>query len=129
MTVAGRRVVSPKIKAAIEALTLESRPLPVRPICRHVRQFAQTTGEPLPRYGTVYDLVRDVPVGLVTFAHRGGKAYSEEFDLVHRGEAPRSNSIPLTFRCTLAGTATFVLVLTLSKPSNLVTSPSSTSEQ
>jgi putative transposase len=86
----GRRVVSPKIKAAIEALALESPPLPVRSICRQVRQFAEATGEPLPRYGTVYDLVRDVPVGLLTLAHRGGKAYSEEFDLVHRREASRS---------------------------------------
>jgi len=68
----GRRVVSPKIKAAIEALALESPPLPVRSICRQVRQFAQATGEPLPRYGTVYDLVRDVPMGLLTLAHRGG---------------------------------------------------------
>jgi putative transposase len=41
---------------------------------------AEATGEPLPRYGTVYDLVREVPVGLLTLAHRGGKAYSEEFD-------------------------------------------------
>ena len=88
-----RRVVSPKIKAAIEALALESPPLPVRSICRQVRQFAEATGEPLPRYGTVYDLVREVPVGLLTLAHRGGKAYSEEFDLVHRREAPRSNAI------------------------------------
>jgi hypothetical protein len=55
----GRRVVSPKIKAAIEALALESPPLPIRSIWRQVRQFAEATGEPLPRYGTVYDLVRD----------------------------------------------------------------------
>lgn len=41
-----RRVVSPKIKAAIEALALESPPLPVRSICRQVRQFAEATGEP-----------------------------------------------------------------------------------
>jgi putative transposase len=88
-----RRVVSPKIKAAIEALALESPPLPVRSICRQVRQFAERIGEPLPRYGTVYDLVRDIPVGLLTLAHLGGKAYSEEFDLVHRREAPRSNAI------------------------------------
>jgi putative transposase len=32
----GRRVVSPKIKAAIEALALESPPLPVRSICRDI---------------------------------------------------------------------------------------------
>jgi putative transposase len=63
-------VVSPKIKAAIEALALESPPLPVRSICRKVRQFAGATGEPLPRYGTVYDLVRQVPVGLLIAGRR-----------------------------------------------------------
>jgi putative transposase len=89
----GRRVLSPKVKAAIEALALESPPLPIRSIWRQVRQFAEATGEPLPRYGTVYDLVRDVPVGLLTLAQRGGKAYSEEFELAHRREAPRSNAL------------------------------------
>jgi putative transposase len=58
-----------------------------------VRQFAEATGETLPCYGTVYALVREVPVGLLTLAHRAGKAYNEEFDLVHRRGAPRSNAI------------------------------------
>src|SRR5271170_7661862 len=40
-----RRVVSPKIKAAIEGLALERPPLPVRSICRQVRQFAEAYGE------------------------------------------------------------------------------------
>ena len=57
-----RRVVSPKIKAAIEGLALERPLLPIRSICRQIRQFAEGTGERLPRYGTVYDLVREVPV-------------------------------------------------------------------
>jgi putative transposase len=86
-------VVSPKIKAAIEGLALERPPLSVRSICRQVRQFAEATGEPLPRYGTVYDLVREVPSGLLTLAHHGSKAYGEGFDLVHRREAARSNAI------------------------------------
>jgi putative transposase len=88
-----RRVVSPKIKAAIEGLSLERPPLPIRFICRQIRQFAEATGERLPRYGTVYDLVREVPGSLLTLAHRGSKAYSEGFDLVHRREAPRANAI------------------------------------
>jgi putative transposase len=46
-----RRVVSAKIKAAIEGLALERPPLPIRSICRQVRQFAQATGELPPRYG------------------------------------------------------------------------------
>jgi putative transposase len=87
------RVVSPKIEAAIEGLALERPPLPIRSIGRQVRHFAEATGEPMPRYGTVYDLVREVPTGLLTLAHSGGKAYSEGFDLVHRREAARSNAI------------------------------------
>jgi putative transposase len=89
----GRRVVSPKIKAAIEGLALERPPLPIRSIFRQVRAFAQATGEPMPGYGTVYDLVRNVPNSLLTLAHQGGKAYSEGYDLVHRREAARSNAI------------------------------------
>ena len=88
-----RRVVSPKIKAAIEGLALERPPLPIGSICRQIRQFAEATGERLPHYGTVYDLVREVPGSLLTLAHRGSKAYSEGFDLVHRREAPRANAI------------------------------------
>lgn len=34
-------MVSAKIKAAIEGLALERPPLPIRSICRQVRQFAQ----------------------------------------------------------------------------------------
>ena len=88
-----RRVISPKLKAAIEALALESPPLPVRSIWRQTRQFAETIGEPPPRYGLVYDLIRELPVGLLTLAHRGGKTYSEKYDLVHRREALRPNAI------------------------------------
>ena len=88
-----RRVVSPMIKAAIEGLALERPPLPIRSICRQVRAFAEATGEPIPGYGTVYDLVREVPSGLLTLAHQGSKAYSEGYDLVHRREAARSNAI------------------------------------
>jgi putative transposase len=85
--------VSPKIKAAIEGLALERPPLPIRSICRQIRQFAEASGERLPGYGTVYDLVREVPRSLVTLAHRGSKAYGESFDPVHRREAPRANTI------------------------------------
>jgi putative transposase len=46
-----RRVVSQKIKAAIEGLALERPPLPIRSICRQVRAFAQATGQPMPCYG------------------------------------------------------------------------------
>ncbi len=65
-----RRVVSPNIKAAIEGLALNRPPLPIPWICRQVRQFAEATGERLPRYSTVYDLVCEVP-GVLTLSHEG----------------------------------------------------------
>jgi hypothetical protein len=58
-------VVSSKIKAAIEGLALERPPLPIRSICRQIQQFAEVTGERSPRCGTVYDLVREIPGGLL----------------------------------------------------------------
>lgn len=88
-----RRVVSPTIKRAIEGLALERPPLPIRSICRQIRQFAEATGERLRLYGTVYDLVREVPGSLLTLAHRGSKACSEGFDLVHRREVPGADAI------------------------------------
>lgn len=88
-----QRVVSPKIRAAIKGLALERPPLPVRSVYRQVRQFAETCGEPVPGYGTVYALVRQLPAGLMTLAHLGTKTYGETFDLVHRREAVRPNAI------------------------------------
>jgi putative transposase len=86
-----RRVVSPKIKAAIEALSLESPPLPVRSICRQIRQLAETIGEPLLRYGTVYDLVREVPIGLLTLIvaeRRTAKSLTWFIDEKRRDKTP-----------------------------------------
>lgn len=89
----GRRVISQKIREAVEGLALERPPLPITSLYRQVRQFAETIGEPLPSYWIVYDLVRSMPAALVTLAHEGTKAYSERFDLVHRREATRANAV------------------------------------
>jgi hypothetical protein len=48
---------------------------------------------PLTSYDVVYEVVREVPAGLLTLAHEGNKAYSATFDLVHRREAERPNAI------------------------------------
>jgi hypothetical protein len=40
------------------------------------RLSPNAAGEPLPRYRTVYDLVRAIPSGLLTLAQYGSKAYS-----------------------------------------------------
>jgi putative transposase len=41
----------------------------------------------------VYDLIRELPVSLLTLAHQGPKVYSEFFDLVYRREAAKPNDI------------------------------------
>ena len=89
----GRRVISERLREAVEGLALEKPPLPITSLYRQVRLFAEAIGEPLPSYWIVYDLVRSMPAGLVTLAHEGPKAYSERFDLVHRREATHSNAV------------------------------------
>ncbi len=69
---ATQRVVSPRMRKAIEGLALE----------RH-------------------RLVRDLPAALLTLAHEGEKAYSEAFDLVHRREAKGPNAIWQVDHCLL----------------------------
>ena len=89
----GRRTVSPKIREAIEGLALERPPLPVTSIYRQVCQFAKTTGDTVPSYWVVRDVVLQLPKSLLTLAHHGVKAYCESFDLVHRREAAKPNAI------------------------------------
>jgi hypothetical protein len=52
----------------------------------------------MPGYGTVYDLVREVPSSLLTLAHQGSKAYSEGYDFVHRSRetSAKVTSVKLT---------------------------------
>ena len=88
-----RRSVSSKIKEAIEGLALQKPPLPITAVHRQARRLAQDLGETPPSYPVVYDIVRRLPVDLVTLAHEGSKAYTEAFDLVHRREAAGPNAI------------------------------------
>jgi putative transposase len=88
-----RRTVPIKIKAAIEGLALQKPPLPISVLHRQVRQISLNLGEKAPSYKVVYSIVRGLPADLLTLAHRGTKAYSEAFDLVHRREAAGPNTI------------------------------------
>jgi putative transposase len=53
--------------------------------------MAETLQERKPSYAVVHRIVRNLPAGLLMLAHRGNKAYSEGFDLVHRREALRTS--------------------------------------
>jgi putative transposase len=88
-----RRIVSETIKTAIEGLALESHPIPVTSVHRQIKEFAEAIGDTAPGYWTVYDVVRELPPSLRALAHRGAKSYGESFDLIHRREATKPNSI------------------------------------
>lgn len=60
---------------------------------RQVQRLAPDLGAKTPSYGTVFNIVRDLPVDLLTLAHDGTKAYSETFELIHRREAEGPNAI------------------------------------
>jgi putative transposase len=87
------RTVSLKLKSTVEGLALEKPPLPISSIYRQACQFAAQIGEPAPSYATVYAMVRALPKDLLMLAHRGTRAYSEIYDLVHRREASKANAI------------------------------------
>jgi putative transposase len=88
-----RRLASPQLVQAIEGLALERPPLPISSIHRQAGTLAASLGEKRPSYSVVWRIVRSLPAGLITLAHRGSRAYSESFDLVHRREASRPNSM------------------------------------
>jgi putative transposase len=88
-----RRALSPRLMKVAEALALEVPPLPVAAIYRRICQIAKDTSNWAPSYDVIYEVVRQVPAGLLTLAHEGKKAYSAAFDLVHRREAERPNAI------------------------------------
>ena len=88
-----RRALSPQLLEVVEALALEVPPLPIAAIYRRICQIVRETGSVVPSCDVVYEVVREVPAGLLTLAHEGKKADSATFDLVHRREAERPNAI------------------------------------
>jgi len=88
-----RRAVSEAIRKAIEGLALQAPPLPIVTLYRQVQQLAEKLGEFPPSYWLVYRIVRELPADLVTLAHKGTKAYSDTFELIHRREAAGPNAI------------------------------------
>ena len=88
-----RRLATERMVQAIEGLALERPPLPISSIYRQATAIASTLGEGRPSYPVVRRIVRALPSGLTTLAHRGAPAYAETFDLVHRREASRANAI------------------------------------
>ena len=88
-----RRLATERMVQAIEGLALERPPVPISSIYSQTNAIASTLGERRPSYAVVRRVVRALPSGLTTLAHRGARAYGETFDLVHRREASKANAI------------------------------------
>jgi putative transposase len=89
----GERTFPAELVRLIEGLALRTPALSAAAIHRQVVTVARTQGWPVPSYGTVYAIVRDLHPGLVTLAHDGPKVYRERFDLIHRREALAPNEL------------------------------------
>jgi putative transposase len=87
----GKRIFPPDLVRLIEGLALQ---LPAQSVAAIHRRIVATEQEwPVPSYGAVYGVVRDLDPGLVALARDDPKAYRERFDLIHRREAAGPNAI------------------------------------
>jgi putative transposase len=88
-----RRRFPADLVALIEGLALR-RPAPTAAqVHRQVAAVAVEQGWPVPAYGTVYAVIRDIDPAMRMLAHEGTKRYREVFDLVHRRTAAQANDI------------------------------------
>ena len=89
----GRRIVTPRLREAIEGLALEKPALPLTSVHRQAKQFAQLIGEPAPTYWVVRDIALNLPNDLRTLAQQGTRRFGELYEMVHRREASRPNAL------------------------------------
>jgi putative transposase len=87
------RAITPELKEILEALALQKPPVPIAALHRQLCKIAKPRGVNTPTYKAVYRIVRELPKDLVMLAQEGTKACTEAFDLIHRREADRPNTI------------------------------------
>jgi len=85
----------------VEGLALQTPPRSAASIHRQVTTIATEQGWKPPSYARVLQIIKGLDPALVTMAHQGAAAYREEFDLVHRREAPHSNAMWQADHCEL----------------------------
>jgi putative transposase len=88
-----RRRLAAEFQHVIEGLALRTPRPSIASVYRQAQKLASQHGWPCPSYGTVYAVIRQLPPALVTLAHEGASAYSDQFDLIYRREASCSNDI------------------------------------
>lgn len=77
----------------IEGLALQPPPRSAASIHRQVETIARDQRWKPPSYAQVRQIIKSLDPALVTMAHQGAAAYREEFDLLHRREAPHANAM------------------------------------
>ena len=97
----GHHRLHPTLQQLIEGLALQTPPLSVRAIHRHVSALASQHALKPPSYGLVYAIVHHLSPALMTLAHHGPKAYAQEFDLLYRREADGPNVLWQADHCLL----------------------------
>ncbi|GHO51146.1 Mu transposase C-terminal domain-containing protein [Ktedonospora formicarum] len=96
-----RRNLSEEMIKVIEGLALCKPRRSVATIQRQVSALVLGQGWVEPSYRQVYEIVKALPQALVTLAQEGGEAYREEYELLYRREAARSNEMWQADHCLL----------------------------
>ncbi len=98
-----RRRLAAEFQHVIEGLALRTPRPSIASVYRQAQKLAAQHGWPCPSYATVYAVIRQLPAALLTLAHEGAQAYSEQFDLIHRrgscsARSSYSLSSPVVYR-------------------------------
>jgi putative transposase len=88
-----RRKLQPALVNLIERYVLQKPPLPIAVIHRRLVTHSQSQDLPSPSYAVVYDIVKHIDPALRTLAQKGGRAYRQQYDLLHRHEASAANEL------------------------------------
>jgi putative transposase len=87
------RKISDDVKKAIEGLCLRDPKPPIAWVCREIEESCRQKNLPAPGYWIVLDIYRKLDERLKTLAHKGDKAYEQEFDPLLLREAKQQNDI------------------------------------
>jgi putative transposase len=88
-----RRGLPAELIQLVEGLALQKPRRSVAALHRRLLRVAVEQGWPQPSYGRVYAIVRQLDPACLTLAHKGAKAYREEFDLLYRRAADHANAM------------------------------------
>jgi putative transposase len=87
------RVLLPQLRELIEGLALQKPRRSIAGIARIVADAARERGWAVPSYTALRAVVNGLDPALLVLAHKGGKAYADAFELLHRREATRPNEV------------------------------------